>query len=387
MIVLGLALASWAYAYIAYPLLLLAAGRTRRRAPVDPDRWPALSVTVPVYNGADVIAGALDALLASDYPADALQIIVISDASTDATDEIVARYASRGVELLRLARRSGKTAAENAAAARVRGDIVVNTDAAVRVHPRALRRLAATLTDATVGVASGQDVSVGAAGTGANAGETSYVGYEMWVRELETRGTGAGIVGASGCLYAIRADLHRLPVPEHLSRDFAAALVAREHGLRAESVPEAVCYVPRGGSLRQEYHRKVRTMSRGLATLWAFRGLLDPRRDLSFAWRLASHKLCRWLTPWAALAGMISLALAARVQPAARAGIAGVARVGVLGLAGWLWPGRGRVPRILAVPAFGIGAVIAGLHAWLEALRGGARSTWDPTRRVPAAAR
>ena len=340
-----------------------------------------------MYNGADVIAGALDALLASDYPADALQIIVISDASTDATDEIVARYASRGVELLRLARRSGKTAAENSASARVRGDIVVNTDAAVRVHPRALRRLAATFADPIVGVASGQDVSVGAAGTGVNAGETSYVGYEMWVRELETRGAGAGIVGASGCLYAIRADLHRLPVPEHLSRDFAAALVAREHGLRAVSVPEAVCYVPRGGSLRQEYRRKVRTMARGLATLWAFRALLDPRRDRSFAWRLASHKLCRWLTPWAALAGVISLALAARVQPAARAGIAGAALVGVLGLAGWLWPGRGRVPRILAVPAFGIGAVIAGLHAWFEALLGGARSTWDPTRRMPAAAR
>jgi hypothetical protein len=42
---------------------------------------------------------------------------------------------------------------------------------------------------------------------------------------------------------------------------------------------------------------------------------------------------------------------------------------------------------VFAVPAFAIAAVIAGLHAWLEALRGGARSTWDPTRRAPAAAR
>jgi hypothetical protein len=42
---------------------------------------------------------------------------------------------------------------------------------------------------------------------------------------------------------------------------------------------------------------------------------------------------------------------------------------------------------VFAVPAFVIGAVMAGLHAWLEALRGGARATWDPTRRVSAAAR
>jgi len=39
------------------------------------------------------------------------------------------------------------------------------------------------------------------------------------------------------------------------------------------------------------------------------------------------------------------------------------------------------------VPAFAIAAVMAGLHAWVEALRGGARPTWDPTRRVSAAAR
>src|SRR5207244_8057022 len=96
----------------------------------------------------------------------------------------------------------------------------------------------------------------------ANRGERTYVGYEMWVRDLETRlrgggGGGGGIVGASGCLYAIRAGLHREFVPENLSRDFAAALIARRHGLRAVSVPGAVCFVPRGASLRQEDRRHV----------------------------------------------------------------------------------------------------------------------------------
>ncbi|HEY6807560.1 MAG TPA: glycosyltransferase [Gemmatimonadales bacterium] len=385
MIVLGLAVACWVYAYIGYPVLLAAGRRQRRPAPDAPARWPALSITVPVYNGADVIAGALDAILASDYPGPPPQIIVISDASTDASDAIAARYASRGVELLRLPRRCGKTAAENAAAARVRGEIVINTDAAVRVHPEALRRLAAALADPTVGVASGRDVSVGSAATRANAGETGYVGYEMWVRDLESRG--AGIVGASGCLYAIRAELHRRQVPDRLSRDFAAALVAREAGLRAISVPDAICYVPRSGSLRHEYARKVRTMARGLATLWAFRRLLDPRRDPAFAWRLVSHKLCRWLTPWAALAAVAALAVAARTEPAARGAFAAIALGTGLALAGWLWPGRGSVPRLFSLPAFACGAVIAGLHAWIEALRGGARSTWDPTRRVSPAER
>src|SRR5207249_11923258 len=54
----------------------------------------------------------------------------------------------------------------------------------------------------------------------------------MRLRALETRA--GGIVGASGCCYAIRADLHRLPIPPDLSRDFSAALTARAHGFRSE---------------------------------------------------------------------------------------------------------------------------------------------------------
>src|SRR3989454_9252665 len=52
--------------------------------------------------------------------------------STDRTDAIVSEYASRGVELLRMQRRRGKTVAENAALALLRGDIIVNSDASVR---------------------------------------------------------------------------------------------------------------------------------------------------------------------------------------------------------------------------------------------------------------
>ncbi len=94
-----------------------------------------------------------------------------------------------------------------------------------------------------MGLASGRDVSVARVERDVNVGESGYVGYEMWVRDLETRL--GSIVGASGCFYAIRRSLHMTLVPEALSRDFAAALIAREHGLRAVSVNEAVCFVPR----------------------------------------------------------------------------------------------------------------------------------------------
>ena len=188
------------------------------------------------------------------------------------------------MELIRLPRRRGKTAAENAAVRHARGEIIVNSDASVREPPSALTALIARFGDPTVGVASGRDLSVSTVEGEANQGESGYTGYEMWIRRLETKV--AGIVGASGCFYAIRAPLLQQPLPEGLSRDFAAPLTARQHGYRAVSVEEAVVYVPRIASLRREYRRKVRTMTRGMKTCFYKRALLNPLRYRLFAWEL-----------------------------------------------------------------------------------------------------
>src|SRR5690606_20548001 len=113
-----------------------------------------------------------------------------------------------------------------------------------------------------------------------------------------------GIVGASGCFYAIRRHLHQEVVPSALSRDFAAAMVTRQHGYRAVTVNESVCYVPRVPSLKREYRRKVRTITRGMETLYFKRALLNPFSYGVFSWMLFSHKVSRWFAPWAALIGL-----------------------------------------------------------------------------------
>jgi cellulose synthase/poly-beta-1,6-N-acetylglucosamine synthase-like glycosyltransferase len=284
------------------------------------------------------------------------------------------------VELLRLPARGGKTAAENAARSHLRGDVVVNTDASVRLELGALRTLLAAFADPRVGAASGRDVSVARLEREANVGEGGYVDYEMWIRDLETAVD--GIVGASGCFYAIRKPLHLELVPEALSRDFAAALVTREHGLRTVSVRGAVCYVPRVGSLRREYTRKVRTFTRGLQTLFYKRHLLNPFRYGVFAWMLWSHKVCRWLVPWAALIALAVAAQAALREPWARIAVAPAAVGLVLAAIGWVWPEGKAMPRMLSLPAYVVSGNLAVLHAWVKAFRGDMNPVWEPTRRA-----
>jgi glycosyltransferase involved in cell wall biosynthesis len=390
--VLVIAAALFVYTYAGYPALLALLSRVRRRrrspAPAAPGlaAWPTISIVVPAYNEVATIARTLEHILAIDYPAERRQILVISDASTDGTDDVVAGFAARGVELVRQPERRGKTAAENAARARLTGDIIVNTDASVRIAPDAVKHLVAAFADPSVGVASGRDVSVSNLDEDTNPGEQAYVGYDMWVRELET--ALSGIVGASGCLYAIRRELHTVPLPDGMSRDFASALVAREAGRRAVSVPAAVCYVPRSTSVRREYRRKVRTMARGLRTLWFKRSLLNPFNPAtgapSFAWMLWSHKLCRWLAPWGLPLGALALVALAPSYWWAAAALALAAPGLLAAVIGWLWPEGAGLPRLIALPTYAITSNIAALQAWVRAASGAGTAVWEPTRRGPA---
>ena len=315
-----------------------------------------------------------------DYPSHRRHVLVISDASTDATNVIAAEYASRGVELVALPKRSGKTAAENAAAPHLRGEIVVNVDATARPAPGALRALVAAFADPAVGVASCRDVSVGAdSTTEGTAGESRYVGYEMWVRALETRV--GSIVGASGCFYAIRRSLYAARFPEALSRDFASALIAREHGFRAVSVDAAVCLVPRAKSLDAEFRRKARTMQRGLATLWYKRELLNPFSHGRFALMLFSHKLCRWLVPLTLPFGALGFAMLATIYGAIAWLFAGALALLAVSTVARRRRGESVLSRGLALPSYLVMANAAGIVAWWDALRRQQQALWEPTRR------
>jgi cellulose synthase/poly-beta-1,6-N-acetylglucosamine synthase-like glycosyltransferase len=389
MLVIGAVLVSLpivlgAYAYLLYPLILRALAARRAGQAQWPAATPLVTIVIPAYNEQHQIGGAIEAVLAQDYPADRRQVLILSDASTDRTDDIVRGYADRGVELMRMPVRGGKTAAENASLVQIRGEIVVNTDASVRLHPNAVRLLVQGLADPTVGVASTRDISITSVAS-VNGAEAGYVGYEMGIRRLETES--GGIVGASGSGYAIRTRLHRVRVRDDLSRDFSAALTAQRNGLRAISVEGALCFVPRSLSLDREYRRKVRTISRGMETLYFNRDLLSLRAHGAFAWKLLSHKLARWLVPVSAVPALVGVALLTMVfPPFAILLVAGFAVV-ALAVAGATWPEGRPIPRWLPVSVLGaLAANLAVIHSAWRFFHGHEDHMWEPTRRaVPSA--
>lgn len=369
------------YAYVAYPLAVAAFSATRRAAYVAPTdtNWPEVTITLPVYNAASTIRAALERLLDLDYPREKLQLLVMSDASDDGTDDVVRSFADRGIELLRAATRQGKTAAENAAVAVARGQIIVNIDATVLVPASSLKPLIRAFDDPTVGVASGCDVSVGSAGKSGMGGETRYTGYEMRVRDFETRA--GSIVGASGCFYGIRRVIRAASsLPPGLSWDFASTLLARRQRYRSVSVREAICVVPRGREIGPELKRKTRTMARGLRTLFYFRDLMNPFKYGGFSLMLVSHKLFRWIPYLIWPASIVALAiLAAKSSVAAM--LLGLITLGAVIGGAAIRTNFLRSFKPFAGAAFVVAAVCAGFLAWVDAFRGASMATWDPTTR------
>ena len=372
------------YAYVGYPFVLWISAKFREHGSLASSEtsWPMITVTVPVYNAEATIRTTLDRLLEVDYPRDRLQLLVISDGSTDATDDIVKEYESRGVELLRMPLRRGKTIAENSALAAARGDLIVNVDATILVPSTSLKPLIRVFDDSTIGVASGRDVSVGDIGNEGNGAESGYVGYEMWIRDLETRL--GSIVGASGCFYAIRRYIHAHPLPADLSWDFASVLVARKLGLRSVSVADAVCIVPRTNRVGTELKRKIRTMARGIRTLLHYGSLMNPFTYGGFALMLISHKLLRWLpyllAPFAVVAALGIIGL-----------VFGPTGIGVALAMTTIAALVVRYQQLLtsktpAALAFIIASTAAGSLAWWQVLRRTPTAMWDPTPRPKSAA-
>src|SRR5256714_13880389 len=128
-LVFWLSAAALGYAYVGYPLLVAAVSRLRPRPIRRAAFEPKVTVIITAYNEERDLAAKLENTLALDYPSDKLEIIVASDCSTDRTDDIARSFSSRGVRLHRQTERLGKTAAQNAAVAQARGEVILFSDA------------------------------------------------------------------------------------------------------------------------------------------------------------------------------------------------------------------------------------------------------------------
>jgi glycosyltransferase involved in cell wall biosynthesis len=365
----SVALVFYTYAGYACVLALLAMFRDRavRRASIT----PPVSFIITAYNEERRLREKIENTLRQVYPASRLEIIIASDASTDGTDATARAFADR-VRLVRAPVRRGKEVAQQLAVEAASGEILIFSDVATALAPDGVSGIVANFADETVGCVSSVDRFVDAGGR--PSGEGAYVRYEMFLRALETRAN--TLVGLSGSFFAARRDVCRNWAADRQS-DFSTLLNAVDLGLRGVLDSRTAGYY-RNIVDGRESERKQRTVVRGIAVLARNARMLNPFRYGLFAWQLASHKLCRWLVPFAMIgAAAANAALASRsafyqLTLCAQVAFYAAAVAGV-------WTAG---TQALRIPAFLLSSNAAILIAWLRFASGERITCWDPSERL-----
>ncbi|HVH32329.1 MAG TPA: glycosyltransferase family 2 protein [bacterium] len=283
-----------AYAHVAYPVLIWALSRIRPRPVRKALDAPPLSVVIVAHNEASRIEGKIRNLLSLDYPRHHLEILVGDDGSTDDTVDRARAFQGAGVTLVSYARRRGKAAVLNDLVRMARREIVVLADARQRFEIDTLRALVAPFGDPRVGAVSGELVLTDADAPGGTQGVGVYWRYEKLIRWSESQVDST--VGATGAIYAIRADLFE-PIPEDtILDDVVIPLHIVRQGYRVIFEPRARAYDRVAQSSQVELTRKVRTLAGNFQLFTRERWLLNSFRNRLW-FQTLSHKGLRLLAP------------------------------------------------------------------------------------------
>lgn len=365
------------YTYLGYPVLVWLMSRFAEHRVQLGAIEPTVSIIITAYNEERHLREKLQNTLTLDYPAGKTEIIVASDCSSDTTDEIVREFESSGVRLLRQPERLGKTAAQNEAVQLAQGEIILFSDATTLYQPDVLGNIVPNFADSSVGCVAGRLIYIDPSESNVGQGAKSYWGYESFLKRHESRA--CSLIGASGCLYAVRRSAY-VPLYNEACSDFIIATKMVEQGLRTVYEPAAVCTEETNSRADKEMRMRVRVIAQTYTDLWRHRSMLNPFKAGFYAVQLVSHKVLRYMVP-ILLITLLATSIALARTSIFFAVIAGAQLLFFLtaALSGVL-ERFGVSNGLLSLPRYFVLTNLAALLAFYEFLKGNRYAHWEPIR-------
>ena len=257
---------------VARTLLILALALQRRRHPVKADESPVrVAIVIPAYNEELVIADAVKAALASDYPD--ISVIVVDDGSSDDTATVVQREfgGDPRVHLIQQAN-GGKWSALNTAYARLRAEVVVAVDADTVLDAAAVRLMAGHFVDPKVGAVAGT-VKVGnRGGILQKLQALEYITAQNIDRRAAERLNAMLVV--PGSIGAWRAEAVRkvgLYSPDTMTEDADLTVAIIRAGYRVVFEERAICTTNATETVRAFMKQRLRWSFGMMQTAWKHR--------------------------------------------------------------------------------------------------------------------
>ena len=356
-VALGLAASA---GHVLYPATLWALTRTRPSAGRrEMTAWPSVTVLLPAYREAGVIAAKVDDIRSNGYEGQ-LEIIVIAE-----DPETAESARGTGARVLEPESRLGKAQALNLGMAEASHSVAVFSDANNRLEPGAIAALVRRLEEPGVGAVAGEKVEADA------GGEELYWRFESWLKKREDDlGTTIGLVGE---LVAVRVAAWR-DIPEDIAMDdLWLALDMAERGLSVAYEPAARSVDPPVTDTDLQWERRTRNLSGALYVFWRKRALLRPGHGV-VTLQIVGHKL--WRSTLGPVAHVALVVLAVRNMRHSR--LAALTVAGHVGAAAAL-VGRERglrLPPLLAAPAQVMYLQAVALGGLIRFLRGDRAVKW-----------
>ena len=367
------------YIYFGYLGISIFLGALLGKPVIKKDIYPTVSLIIAAYNEEKVIKEKLENSLNLDYPKEKLEIIVASE-STDATDSIVSSCIPRGVVLYAYPSRQGKSSIVFETVSKVKGDIVVFSDANAIYEKDAIKKLVRNFYDTSVGGVLGRLVISNPQDSSISHGESIYKKYEAVLRKYNSRV--GSVLGADGSMLAIRRELYA-PLNKTRGDDFELAIRVLIKGRGVVFEPEAISYEEASTVSKDEINRKIRMVSWFFKSSFIFlKEMLWPLRPL-LIWQLFSNKILRWLSPWFLIILFFSNLYLTKIHPFYAWTLAGQIIFYILGIIGecYLKIGKKKEPnKIVRLVHFFCVFNYAFLVGTLRAFFFKAEPTWEKVR-------
>jgi cellulose synthase/poly-beta-1,6-N-acetylglucosamine synthase-like glycosyltransferase len=297
------------FSYVIFPWLMKQAASKIKYSKNEYSKineWPAVTIVFSVFNEEKVIRRKLESILNSDYPKDKLQVLIGSDNSTDQTHQIIEEFIANNsnITLVKKTSRNGKLKIINELIDLTTTEHLVFTDANVFFEPITLKALVYNLIAKDAKMVCGNILKFSPKNQGISDQEIFYMNFENQLKHHESLKYGFCVGVEGGCYGILKSNFVKVP-DGFLMDDFFITLDVISKGGKVLFEPEALCYEDVNDAPMIEFKRKIRISLGNFRNLKFYKHLLFPITK-GFGFAFFSHKVLRWVTPFAII---FSLAL------------------------------------------------------------------------------
>jgi cellulose synthase/poly-beta-1,6-N-acetylglucosamine synthase-like glycosyltransferase len=368
------------YPYLVYPLSMAVISSIRANSPVPSTvargSVSSVSLICCFHNEAEVLDEKLLNLYDVCKQLPGCEIVLYDDASTDTSNQVFRAQGTK-IQLITGSKQAGKTAGINELNSRIRGDIVIFSDANVIIEPATVSLLTTYFDDPSVGCVSGTLHYINSRESNTAYTGATYRKFEEWLKRIET--TTGTIVYTDGTLFAVRR--HLFPkIPPDLTDDFYIALNVLKHGFRIVAAPDFVGYERASTRSSDEFWRRVRIGCNSFSChlyMWQHIKMLDWLT----LYKYTSHKFIRWLSAYFLALNIVLVFILVSIMLGIAWAVAGILLLGgiLLALSGL---GNEKISRAFEA----LGAVIATGYGVFLAVKGHRFGVWkisESSRKKP----